>query len=268
VSIEAIQRIIDDRSIKGTTKLVAMVLAHHAHKDGTSAYPKIATIAAEAGDMHEATVKRELKKLERLGVIHRDGRAPGRFPQHAPIRWSIVMSDSAPALPLDSAPALPLEGSSARGRGSAREPLEVAPANPRTVSEQSTNSESEQGCAPHSLPSDFSLTDEMREWARGNRSDIDVDKATKKFTRHHRAKGTQAVDFRPLWETWIENENPDRSVALANSVRNLAGNLGPPIDLADWEPAKCKGCDEPLNADDAFGGFHEICLLEANAVQA
>lgn len=258
VSVEAIQHVIDDKRIKGASKLLAIVLAHHAHKDGSNAYPKVKTLAHETG-MSVPTVKRELRKLAEVGIIRRDGRAPGAFPQYAPIRWAIVMADGSPATPLEGSPVTPLEGSPVSGRGFTREPLEGSPANPRTVREQSENSERER--AAHSLPSDFELTEDRREVAIANGIPHDkADRVFSKFADDRRAKGTQRVDWDAEWSLWCQRERPDPSDVLDRAperapVPNLARSF-----------AICRHCDDFIEDETgAVQGMHQPCYAASLA---
>lgn len=57
-------------------KLVAVALAWHAHKDGTSAYPSKKLLAQETG-LSERTVQRHLARLVKIDVITIQARAGG-----------------------------------------------------------------------------------------------------------------------------------------------------------------------------------------------
>lgn len=62
-----------------STKLVALALASYANRDGTSAYPGAAKLAAVTG-LTERTVRTALASLRDLGLLHRvrEGRRAGR----------------------------------------------------------------------------------------------------------------------------------------------------------------------------------------------
>lgn len=51
--------------------------------------------------------------------------------------------------------------------------------------------------------------------------------ATAKFVRHHRAKGTTAADFGPLWQSWLARERPEPQQG-AFLVGLPGGNTTPP----------------------------------------
>lgn len=53
---------------KGSTKLILLAVADHAHDDGTGAWPSQTTLAEKTG-LSERTVRRELKRLEQMGEL-------------------------------------------------------------------------------------------------------------------------------------------------------------------------------------------------------
>ena len=54
--------------VKGTELLVLIVLATHAHEDGTSAFPAVETIAAKAR-VTRRTVQYALRRLEQRELV-------------------------------------------------------------------------------------------------------------------------------------------------------------------------------------------------------
>jgi hypothetical protein len=70
-------------------RLVLLVLADHAHEDGTGAWASQQTIAREAR-MSERAVRYSLKRLERAGAIVRDG-----FTRHGTVIYSIPLAGTA-----------------------------------------------------------------------------------------------------------------------------------------------------------------------------
>ena len=68
MSIEAIKAVMGRHDLRGPVKAVALVMAEHAHKDGSESFPSIATIALEAG-VCRSTVKRSIAQLIEQGVI-------------------------------------------------------------------------------------------------------------------------------------------------------------------------------------------------------
>lgn len=68
MSVEAIKAVMGRHDLRGPMKAVALVMAEHAHQDGTESFPSVATIALEAG-VGRSTVKRSIAQLIELGVI-------------------------------------------------------------------------------------------------------------------------------------------------------------------------------------------------------
>jgi len=68
MSVNVIKAVMARHDLRGPTKSVALVLAEHAHEDGSDTYPSIATIALESG-FSRSTVERSIKKLRELQII-------------------------------------------------------------------------------------------------------------------------------------------------------------------------------------------------------
>ena len=68
MAVEIIKLVMDRRDLKGPVKAVALVLAEHAHSDGSNAYPSVGLIAAESG-YSRSTVERAIARLLELQVI-------------------------------------------------------------------------------------------------------------------------------------------------------------------------------------------------------
>ena len=90
-----------------------------------------------------------------------------------------------------------------------------SPLNPREENRrEDTEQRERKGPRSVPLPPDFELTAVMRTWALEHTTDINVEKAHENFIRrHHRGKGTRAVDFHPLWEKWVLAERADPELA-------------------------------------------------------
>jgi len=67
------------KDITPTERNVAHVLAWHASKDGTNAYPSMETIAAGAGLADRRCAQRVVRRLEQKGIIRRTGRKGGQY---------------------------------------------------------------------------------------------------------------------------------------------------------------------------------------------
>ena len=68
MSVNVIKAVMARHDLRGPTKSIALVLAEHAHEDGSETYPSIATIALESG-FSRSTVERSIKKLCEMHII-------------------------------------------------------------------------------------------------------------------------------------------------------------------------------------------------------
>lgn len=73
-----------------TARHVLQALAEHAHPDGSNAHPSVLRIQYRTG-YDRATVQRALRRLEKGGLIRRDGSMDGRN------RWRLAMDQRRPA---------------------------------------------------------------------------------------------------------------------------------------------------------------------------
>lgn len=68
MSWQATTHVVDHSKHKGSALLLLIMVANHAHSDGTGAYPSIATLATETR-MSERQVRRNLRVLEESGEL-------------------------------------------------------------------------------------------------------------------------------------------------------------------------------------------------------
>jgi DNA-binding transcriptional regulator PaaX len=78
-----------EESVSGR-RLVLLVLADHAHEDGTCSWPSIATIAKETR-MSERGAQYALRKLEQAGRIVREG-----WSTHKTTSYRVIMEEPPP----------------------------------------------------------------------------------------------------------------------------------------------------------------------------
>jgi Helix-turn-helix domain len=81
MSLEAMTWVIKHSKQKASSRFVLMMIANHAHADGTGSYPRVGTLAKECG-MSERQVKRTLPELEASGelvVFWSKGRKPHEY---------------------------------------------------------------------------------------------------------------------------------------------------------------------------------------------
>jgi hypothetical protein len=68
MSVNVIKAVMGLHDLRGPAKAVALVLAEHAHEDGSETYPSISTIALESG-FSRSTVERSIKQLRDMRII-------------------------------------------------------------------------------------------------------------------------------------------------------------------------------------------------------
>lgn len=79
--------------LKGARLRVALVLADHAWRDGTHAYPSVATLMQLTG-YSKRGIRYVLRELEEDGVIRRGDQNATSHLQYRPIVWDICMDDA------------------------------------------------------------------------------------------------------------------------------------------------------------------------------
>lgn len=53
------------------------------------------------------------------------------------------------------------------------------------------------------IPTDFSITDEMRKWARAKVPQVDIEAQTEVFCDYWRAHGKKMLDWPATWRNWM-----------------------------------------------------------------
>ena len=85
------------------------------------------------------------------------------------------------------------------------------------------------------LPSDFSVSQEMREWATKRLPGVDVDSETEKFVCHHRAEGASSRDWVSRWKKWMlhakDFKKTDSSAEPDEKRRRDMLDLGKKMDI-------------------------------------
>jgi hypothetical protein len=71
----------------------------------------------------------------------------------------------------------------------------------------------ERKSAPTRIPADFALTDEMRDWAKSNAPEVDVDLQTANFIDYwqSKAKDNTKLDWLATWRAWMRNDQDRKS---------------------------------------------------------
>lgn len=65
------------------------------------------------------------------------------------------------------------------------------------------------GAKPALLPEDFRPSEDTEYWAANTRPEISFNDALEKFVAHHRARGTELVDWQAELRKWVVNERPN-----------------------------------------------------------
>lgn len=60
-----------------------------------------------------------------------------------------------------------------------------------------------------SLPSDFTVTEAMEQWAKENCPGVELTGATERFKKHYTAKGWESGDWTVVWRSWIQRTRPE-----------------------------------------------------------
>lgn len=113
MSIHPLSWVLKNSESTGGCRLVLIVLADHAHDDGSNAYPSVATMAREAR-MSERAVQYALRKLEEAGEIVKTGVHPAGMTMYALTLQATLgaqilhPADSAPGAPSGSAGVQPV----------------------------------------------------------------------------------------------------------------------------------------------------------------
>ncbi|MBB4931810.1 hypothetical protein F4561_002630 [Lipingzhangella halophila] len=75
------------------------------------------------------------------------------------------------------------------------------------------------------VPDDFTVTPEMRAWAKEKTPLADVDFETEQFLDHWRSKGELRLDWTATWRTWMRNRQKWNSES-APRLRSVSGGKG------------------------------------------
>jgi hypothetical protein len=91
------------------------------------------------------------------------------------------------------------------------EPTTASPATKKNI--QKENQVKERKNTPTRIPNDFSLTDEMREWAKSNTPEVDAELQTANFIDYwqSKAKDNTKLDWLATWRAWMRNDQDRKS---------------------------------------------------------
>lgn len=228
------------RDVEGATQQVLLVLANAANDDGENVYPSQAFVAWKAG-LELPTVKAVFHKLRHdkvLILVRRGSRRPGerqsneyrldlsRLPVKPnliewmkkrgmePSSWMLAhearkAKSGIPDIPDSNDSGISEGDSGISSSGSSGIP--DIPKRKRGKKELESEGEATGARAPRRgggspLPPDFSLTPEMREWARLNVPTLrpaQIERETMLFITNARSKQTLSHDWLAAWQFWV-----------------------------------------------------------------
>jgi hypothetical protein len=189
MSIEAMNLVLNHSKATGRAKLVLLGIANHFGDNG--AWPSISTLARYA-NASERSVKRDIQELVELGELTVEvNSAPIGGQYKTNLYWINVDSGVTTQV----------------SRGDSSGKSGVTP-----VGTQNINiNHKEPDTRATRIPSNFSVSREMRNWAALNHPDVDLDKATLNFVDYWetKPKNNTKLDWVRTWQTWIRNTRPD-----------------------------------------------------------
>jgi hypothetical protein len=189
MSIEAMNLVLNHSKATGRAKLVLLGIANHFGDNG--AWPSISTLARYA-NASERSVKRDIQELVELGELTVEvNSAPMGGQYKTNLYWINV----------DSGVTVQVSRGDSSGKSG------VTP-----VGTQNINiNHKEPDTRATRIPSNFSVSREMRNWAALNHPDVDLDKATLNFVDYWetKPKNNTKLDWVRTWQTWIRNTRPD-----------------------------------------------------------
>jgi hypothetical protein len=238
VAHEVVSWVLNDSRSRNAARLVLIVIAEAARRDGAGAWLSVATIQRKA-QLSRRAVQSATNDLEALGELHVDEQAGPRgvnvydvlmTPADSAPRQNLPGAESAPAQdprPTESAPdqtsteadtpaqdpAQSLPGAeSAPAQNTTSTRAESAP-KPNTSPSQKTSSSSREASPKRSrgtrIPDDFAMTPEMIDWGLEHFPHLDGAAVTAEFVDYWRgvpgAKG-EKLDWIATWRNQVRRE--------------------------------------------------------------
>jgi hypothetical protein len=189
MSIEAMNLVLNYSKATGRAKLVLLGIANHFGDNG--AWPSISTLARYA-NASERSVKRDIQELVELGELTVEvNSAPIGGQYKTNLYWINVESGVTTQV----------------SRGDSSGKSGVTPVGTQNININHKESDTR----ATRIPSNFSVSREMRNWAAINHPDVDLDKATLNFVDYWetKPKNNTKLDWVRTWQTWIRNTRPD-----------------------------------------------------------
>lgn len=249
MSWQATTAVVEHSKARGSDYTVLLMLANHAHADGTNAHPSTETLAREAR-VSVRTVQGALKRLQALGEVvcvpNGGPRGVNRYAILLPIR-GVVPADAAPPQMLRPRKMRqdPPQNLPDSPQSTANTPADSAPEPELTVIEQSGNSQMGRAREPkpvpkpapteaaprHRLPGGWQPTPEMLDKAGRKYHGVNLEAETDRFRLHHELEGTQHSRWDLAWWKWLASPYPKVMLSSDRAIVPAAGNsrASPPI---------------------------------------
>jgi Helix-turn-helix domain len=177
------------KRITRSEKLLLLILADYYNDARGCAWPSIKSLASEAM-LSPRRVKELLLSLETKRLIKRE---------------TTTRDDGGQDVNLYAFPALtpPVKLSHPPGANPRTPPVRNGGDSPYI--EQPKEPPLGRAARATTVPSSFTVTPQMRDWAKEHVPRLDLKTETENFLDHHRAKGTTFKDWTAAWRTWMRN---------------------------------------------------------------
>jgi len=213
MSVEALAIVLNHSKATGAVKLVLIGIANHINPDNDGAWPSQEKLAHYA-NCSDRYVRDAINELVKLGELRYESHAGNSRGGNRPNRYWLLLScpdncDGTTNHRIISNPELcrtiPGTLSHNTRNPTSGEPLREPLVKPTTRATR--------------LSDDFTITDEMRNWAKTNHPEVDIDKATANFFDYWQTKPSNAtkLDWGRTWKTWIRNTKPEKTTAVSRA---------------------------------------------------
>ena len=207
MSIDVMTAVWKESTATGRARLVLLAIADHQGEIG--AWPSIDTLAIMVNSSARS-VQRDIQELKESGeliVLHQQAPSNGQY--KANLYWVNLPSVQDKISGVTELPS-GVTDSVARGdKNDARgDTVGVL-----TVTKPLLKPLQEPARKATTIPNDFSITDEMREWAKQNHPAVDIDTATLDFKDYWETKAgdNKKTDWNRTWQRWIRTTRPNPS---------------------------------------------------------
>lgn len=203
MSVKHVQFALDGvPGLTATQRMVLVSLGEWANDDGIC-WPSHDRIATRTG-VGRRQVMRIIDQLETMGVVEKVERK--QYSNIYRIRCDIAMSDVTPASDVTFGASDVTSRTPDVTPVTGRCDIAMSPEPLRTTIEPPMKEPPELSRAkrPHRLPDDFTVTDELRSWARAKgMSDAQIDFETEKFETYWRGSGKAKSNWAQTWRNWM-----------------------------------------------------------------